>query len=74
MSSAAQLLKRAVAMVGIENVLAVKLQPHLAAALGEAGYDALARLVRETPAFGISYPDSATGIALAEQLWAEAAR
>lgn len=43
-------------------------------ALGEAGYDALTRLVRETPAFGISYPDSATGIALAEQLWAEAAR
>ena len=42
-------------------------------ALGEAGYDALTRLVRETPAFGISYPDSATGIALAEQLWAEAA-
>ena len=42
-------------------------------ALGEAGYDALTRLVRETPAFGLSYPDSATGIALAEQLWAEAA-
>lgn len=34
----AQLLKRAVAIVGIENVLAVELQPHLAAALGEAGY------------------------------------
>lgn len=43
-------------------------------ALGEAGFAALTRLVRETPAFGISYPDSATGIALAEQLWAEAAR
>lgn len=43
-------------------------------ALGEAGFDALTRLVRETPAFGISYPDSATGIALAEQLWAEAVR
>jgi HprK-related kinase A len=43
-------------------------------ALGEAGFDALLRLVRETPAFGISYPDSATGIALAEQLWAEAAK
>ncbi len=42
--------------------------------LGEAGFVALTRLVRETPAFGISYPDSATGIALAEQLWAEAAR
>lgn len=43
-------------------------------ALGEAGFAALTRFVRETPAFGISYPDSTTGIALAEQLWAEAAR
>lgn len=41
-------------------------------ALGEAGFAALTRLVRETPAFGISYPDSATGMMLAEQLWAEA--
>lgn len=43
-------------------------------ALGEAGFAALTRLVRETPAFGISYPDSAAGIALVEQLWADAAR
>ncbi|MBW8297259.1 HprK-related kinase A [Sphingopyxis sp.] len=43
-------------------------------ALGEAGFAALTRLVRETPAFGISYPDSVTGIALVEQLWAEAAK
>ncbi|RYD44115.1 MAG: HprK-related kinase A [Sphingomonadales bacterium] len=43
-------------------------------ALGEAGFAALTRLVRETPAFGISYPDSAAGIALVEQLWAESAR
>ena len=43
-------------------------------ALGEAGFAALTRLVRETPAFGITYPDSAAGIALVEQLWAEAAR
>jgi len=43
-------------------------------ALGEAGFTALARLVRETPALGISYPDSATGIALVEQLFAEAVR
>jgi HprK-related kinase A len=42
-------------------------------ALGEAGFGALTRLVRETPAFGITYPDSAAGIALVEQLWAEAA-
>ncbi len=41
-------------------------------ALGEAGFAALTRLVRETPAFGVSYPDSATGMMLAEQLWAEA--
>ncbi|WP_168452966.1 HprK-related kinase A [Sphingopyxis microcysteis] len=43
-------------------------------ALGEAGFAALTRLVRETPAFGISYPDGAAGIALVEQLWADAAR
>lgn len=43
-------------------------------ALGETGFAALTRLVRETPAFGVSYPDSATGIALVEQLWAEAVR
>lgn len=43
-------------------------------ALGEAGFAALTRLVRETPAFAISYPDSAAGLALVEQLWAEAAR
>ncbi len=40
-------------------------------ALGEAGFAALTRLVREIPAFGVSYPDSATGMALVEQLWAE---
>ena len=43
-------------------------------ALGEAGFAALTRMVRETPAFGITYPDSAAGIALVEELWAEAAR
>lgn len=43
-------------------------------ALGEAGFAALTRLVRETPAFGISYPDSATGMALVEQLWTETLR
>jgi len=43
-------------------------------ALGEPGFAALTRLVRETPAFGISYPDSAAGMALVEQLWAEAAQ
>ena len=43
-------------------------------ALGEAGFAALTRLVRETPAFGISYPDSAAGMGWDVQLWAEAAR
>ncbi len=43
-------------------------------ALGEAGFASLTRLVRETPAFGVSYPDSATGIALVEQLWTEAVK
>ncbi|WP_033073364.1 HprK-related kinase A [Sphingopyxis sp. MWB1] len=40
--------------------------------LGEAGFAALTQLVRATPAFAIRYPDSATGIAIAEELWAEA--
>lgn len=43
-------------------------------ALGERGFAALTRLVRETPALSISYADSATGIAMVEQLWAEATR
>ncbi|MGL3822518.1 HprK-related kinase A [Sphingopyxis sp. R3-92] len=43
-------------------------------AMGEAGFAALTRLVRETPAFGISYADSAAGMALVEQLWVEALR
>lgn len=43
-------------------------------ALGEAGFAALMRLVRETPAFAISYPDSASGMTIVEQLWAEAVR
>ena len=43
-------------------------------ALGEPGFAALTRLVHETPTFSIAYPDSATGMALVEQLWAEAAR
>lgn len=43
-------------------------------ALGETGFAALTRLVRETPAFGVSYPDSAIGIALVEQLWTEAVK
>ena len=42
-------------------------------ALGEEGFAALTRLVRETPAFAISYPDSVTGMALVEQIWAEVA-
>ena len=40
-------------------------------ALGEAGFAALTRLVRDTPAFGVTYADSAEGIALVEQLWAD---
>lgn len=41
-------------------------------ALGETGFAALTRLVRETPAFGISYPDSAAGMALVQELFIEA--
>lgn len=42
------------------------------AMLGEAGFAALTRLVTSVPALAVSYPDSASGLALIEQLWAEA--
>lgn len=41
--------------------------------LGEAGFDALTRLVRGTPARAIDYPDTATAIATVEALWDELA-
>jgi len=43
-------------------------------ALGEAGFAAMTRLVRETPAFTIGYPDSASGMAIVEQLWTATVR
>ena len=43
-------------------------------ALGEPGFAALTRLITQTPARAIDYPDGAAGIALAERLWEEAAR
>lgn len=43
-------------------------------ALGEAGFAALTRLVKATPAFTIRYPDSASGMALVEQLYTDATR
>ena len=42
------------------------------AMLGEPGFVALTRLVQSVPALAVSYPDSASGLALVEQLWAEA--
>lgn len=39
-------------------------------ALGEAGFKALTNLVTGTPARAIDYPDTETGIALVEELWA----
>ncbi|KQT31875.1 serine kinase [Sphingomonas sp. Leaf412] len=36
--------------------------------LGEAGFDALARLVTDVPAVAIDYPDGDTGVALVEEL------
>jgi HprK-related kinase A len=42
-------------------------------ALGEAGFTALANLVRETPARAIDYPDTATALSLVDQLWSELA-
>ena len=44
------------------------------AMLGEAGFAALTRLVTCVPALAVSYPDSASGLALVGQLWAEAVR
>ncbi|KQN25794.1 serine kinase [Sphingomonas sp. Leaf33] len=39
-------------------------------ALGEAGFDALVRLVREVPAMAIDYPDTDDALAQVERLWA----
>ena len=39
-------------------------------ALGEPGFTALTRMVTKLPARAIDYPDTATGIALIERLWA----
>ena len=41
-------------------------------ALGERGFDALAGLVKNIPALAIDYPDTATALALVEELWSEA--
>lgn len=43
-------------------------------ALGEAGFAALTRLVRDVPALAIDFPDTAGAIDLVERLWADAAR
>ncbi len=39
-------------------------------ALGEAGFDALTRLVTSVPACAIDYPDTDTALALVDELWA----
>jgi len=39
-------------------------------ALGEAGFDALVRLVRDVPAQAIDYPDTGAALAQVERLWA----
>lgn len=38
-------------------------------ALGERGFSALSKLVADTPAFAIDYPDNATALALVDTLW-----
>ncbi len=43
------------------------------ALLGEVGFTALTRLVTSVPALTVSYPDSASGLELVKQLWAEVA-
>ena len=40
-------------------------------ALGERGFHALTNLVKDTPAIAIDYPDTAGGLSLVEQVWAE---
>ncbi|GGE91369.1 HprK-related kinase A [Sphingomonas prati] len=37
--------------------------------LGRAGYDTLTRLVTTVPTVAVDYPDTATAVALVEQLW-----
>lgn len=44
------------------------------ALLGEPAFAALTQIVQRVPALAISYPDSASGLQLVEQLWAEAVR
>lgn len=39
--------------------------------LGERGFDALTHLVQSIPARAIDYPDTATALALVDELWAE---
>lgn len=38
-------------------------------ALGQAGFDALIRIVRQVPAQAIDYPDTASALALVDELW-----
>jgi hypothetical protein len=41
--------------------------------LGERGFVALAKLVKAVPARAIDYPDTASALALVEELWGESA-
>lgn len=43
-------------------------------ALGEAGFEALARLVRTVPTRAIDYPDTPSAVASVERLWADVVR
>lgn len=43
-------------------------------ALGEAGFDALSRLVGTIPSIAIDYPDTQGAVTQVERLWAEAAK
>ena len=38
-------------------------------AMAEAGFGALTRLVRETPAYAIDYPDGGAAVEQVEALW-----
>lgn len=64
-------LLRAIRPVGISEAFVRLTQASTNyTALGEAGFDALTRLVTSTPACAIDYPDTDTALALVNELWA----
>jgi hypothetical protein len=68
-------LERAVRPVGEAEVFVRLTQASTNyVALGERGFGALTSLVKDVPARAIDYPDTATALALVEELWDELTR